>query len=231
MSQKHIFISSFHGDPNVGLHGIATDRYCLVGKGVSDKQVAELEAILKVPVYRTSFYGTDLIGLFAAGNSSVLLVPKIIFENELKSLKAWLEKLSVKLIVIDTEHTAFGNSILLSDKVAILSNVYDKATKKQIQQAIGIETVSMDLAGTSVPGSVGKITNKGAIFSPNISDAEIKKLEQLLKFEIGLGTVNLGNPFVSAGLIANSFGFVIGEQSSGFEMSRVDESLRFIKGF
>jgi len=231
MSQKHISILSFHGDPNVGLHGIATDKYCLVGKGVSDQQFAELEANLKVPVYRTSFYGTDLIGLFVAGNSSVLLVPKIIFEPELKALKAWLEKINVKLFVIDTEHTAFGNNILLTDKIAIISNVYDKNAKKQIQQALGIETVSMDLAGTSVPGSVGKITNKGAIFSPNISDAEIKKLEQVLKFEIGLGTVNLGNPFISAGLIANSFGFVIGAQSSGFEMSRVDESLGFIKGF
>ena len=226
--QKHISILSFHGDPNIGLHGLATDKYCLVGKCVSDKQVAELEANLKVPVYRTTFYGTDLIGLFAAGNSSVLLVPKIIFENELKILKAWLDKIQVKLAVINTEHTAFGNSILLSDKIAIISNVYDKNTKKQIQQALGFEPIQMSLSGTSVPGSVGKITNKGAIFSPNISDAEIRKLESLLKFEIGLGTVNLGNPFISAGLIANSFGFAIGQQSSGFEISRVDESLGFI---
>jgi translation initiation factor 6 len=86
----------------------------------------------------------------------------------------------------------------------------------------------MNLANMSVPGSVSKITNKGAIFSPNLSDDDIKKVESLLKIEIGLGTVNLGNPFLSAGLIANSFGFAIGQQSSGFEISRVDESLGFI---
>jgi len=226
--QKHISILNFHGDPNVGLHGLATDTYCLVGKCVSDKQVAELEERLKVPVFRVTFYGTDLVGLFAAGNSSVLLIPKIAFENELKLLRATLEKINVKVIVIDTEHTAFGNSILLSDKAAIVSDVYNAITKKQIEAALGMEVTSMNLAGTPVPGSVGKITNKGAIFSPNISDAEIKKLEHLLKFEIGLGTVNMGNPFVSSGLIANSFGFAVGQQSSGFETSRIDESLGFI---
>ena len=57
----------------------------------------------------------------------------------------------------------------------------------------------------------------------------IKKLEKMLGFEIGLGTINLGNPFVSSGIIANSFGFAVGEASSGFEISRVDESLGFLK--
>ncbi len=228
MSQKHISILSFHGDPNIGLHGLATDKYCLVGKCVSDKQVKELEDIFKVPVYRTTLYGTDLIGLFAAGNSSVLLIPKIVFENELKVLKNFLEKINVKVAVIDTEHTAFGNNILLDDKTAIISSAFNQSAKKQIHDALGIKPIVMDLARMSVPGSVGKITNKGGIFSPNLSDDDIKKVESLLKIEIGLGTINLGNPFLSAGLIANSFGFAIGIQSSGFEISRVDESLRFI---
>jgi len=228
MSQKHISILSFHGDPNIGLHGLATDKYCIVGKCVSDKQVAELENVLKVPVYRATLYGTDLIGLFATGNSSVLLIPKIVFENELKALKSLMEKLNVKVAVIDTEHTAFGNNILLSDSIAIISSAFNQASQKQIKDALGIKPTIMNLANMSVPGSVSKITNKGAIFSPNLSDDDIKKVESLLKIEIGLGTVNLGNPFLSAGLIANSFGFAIGQQSSGFEISRVDESLGFI---
>ena len=225
MSHKHISILSFHGDPNIGLHGLATDKYCIVGKCVSDKQVKELEDVLKVPVYRATIYGTDLAGLFLAGNSSVLLVPKIVFENELKNLKIAMEKINVKIFVIDTDHTAFGNNILLNDKNAIISTVFNKEAEKQIHTALGFKPIMMDLAGTSVPSSVGKITNKGAIFSPNLSDDDIRKLEKLLGFELGLGTVNLGNPFISAGLIANSFGLAIGEQSSGFEISRVDESL------
>ncbi|MEM2873888.1 MAG: translation initiation factor IF-6 [Candidatus Nanoarchaeia archaeon] len=227
---KHISILNFHGDPNIGLHGFATDRYCLVGRCVADKQVADLEKKLKVPVFRVCIYGTDLVGLFAAGNSSLLLLPHIIFENELETLKNLLEPLKVVIKVIKTEHTAFGNNILLNDKVAILSQVYNKKSVVALKAALGdLGVEQMSLANTAVPGSVGKITNKGGIFSPNLSDAEIKMLERLLKFEIGLGTVNLGNPFVASGLIANSFGFAIGSSSSGFEISRVDESLGFLR--
>jgi translation initiation factor 6 len=228
MSQKHISILNFHGDPNIGLHGMATDTYCLIGKCATDKQVAELESVLKVPVFRVTIYGTDLVGLFAIGNSSTLLIPKIIFENELKALKSQLEKINIKVEVIDTEHTAFGNNILLTDQIAIISSEFNPASQKQLHDVLKIKPIVMDIANAPIPGSVGKITNKGAIFSPNLSEGDILKIEKLLGYEIGLGTINLGNPFVSSGIIANSFGFVIGQQSSGFEISRVDESLRFI---
>ena len=230
MNDEHAAVMNFHGDPNVGLHGFATDKFCLVGKTVTDKQVAELERKMKVPVIRATLYGMDLIGLFAIGNSSSLVLPKIIFEQELKNLRASLEKLGIKVSVIEAGHTAFGNNILANDKIAIISTVYEKETAKQIAKALGIkEFVQIDLANTKIPGSVGKITNKGAIFSPNLSEADIKKLEKLLGFEIGLGTINLGNPFVSSGIIANSHGFAAGQASSGFEISRVDESLGFLR--
>ncbi|HKZ49911.1 MAG TPA: translation initiation factor IF-6 [Candidatus Nanoarchaeia archaeon] len=228
-NDEHVALFDFHGDPNVGLHGLATDKFCLVGKTVTDKQAAELERKLKVPVIRATLYGMDLVGLFAVGNSSALIVPAITFEHELRPLRAALEKLGVKLAVIKAEHTAFGNSILVNDKIAIASKLYDKETVKQIASALGVKVVQMDLARTSVPGSVGKINNQGGIFSPNLTEDDIKAVEKLLGFEIGLGTINLGNPFISSGVMANSFGFAVGTASSGFEITRVDESLGFLR--
>ena len=226
----HISILSFHGDPNVGLHGFATDKYCLVGSCATDQQVAELEARLKVPVFKIKLYGTDLIGLFAVGNSSVLLLPDIIFENELQNIKQIMEKINIKVITIKTEHTAFGNNISMNDKVAIVSDAYSKKSFETLKEALhGLKVEQHSLAKTTVPGSIGKITNIGAIFSTNLSETEINSVEKLLGFEIGIGTVNLGNPFVASGIIANSFGFAIGSMSSGFEMGRVDESLRLLK--
>jgi translation initiation factor 6 len=226
---EHVVITDFHGDPNVGLHGLATDKFCLVGKTVTDKQVEEIERKLKVPVIRATLYGMDLVGLFAVGNSSALLVPAIVFDSELRHLKEKLEKLGVKLAVIKTEHTAFGNNIIVNDKIAIVSKFYSKEAVAQIEESLNVKAVQLDLANASVPGSVGEINSKGGIFSPNLSDEEIKAVEKLLKFEIGLGTVNLGNPFVSSGIIANSFGFAVGKASSGFEITRVDESLGFLQ--
>ena len=104
---------------------------------------------------------------------------------------------------------------------------YTKEEVKQIKEALGVKIIQTDLAGTNLPGSCGILTSKGAIINPLASDAEVKKIEKELGYEIGLGTSNLGNNFVSSGLIANSNGFIVGTLTSGHEIMRIDESLRF----
>jgi len=229
MRRKHAAIMVFHGDPNIGLYGVATDMFCLLGRSVPDKQVKEIKEVLDVPVFQVGLYGTDLIGLFAAANSKAVLLPEIIYKSELKKLEAHLKELGVKVHIIKTEHTALGNNILVNDEVGIISPVYSKAQAANIKKVFGVKSEQFKIAGLSIPGSTGVITNKGGIFNPNLTDADIKKIEKILGFEIGLGTVNLGNPFVSSGIIANSKGFVVGGHSSGYEIARVDESLGFLK--
>jgi len=220
---------NFNGDPNVGLYGVATDKFCLLGRSIPKKQVKEIEEILDVPVFQVGLYGTDLIGLFAAANSKVILLPEIIYESELKKLKAALKKLNVRVEIIRTNHTALGNNILVNDKIGLISPAYSKAQAAKIKKIFGVKSIQLKLAGIAVTGSIGVITKKGGIFNPNLTDRDIKKIESLLGFEVGLGTVNMGNPFVSSGIIANSKGFIVGAHSSGYEIARVDESLGFLK--
>ena len=217
---------NFHGDPNVGLHGLATEKFCLLGRCATHEQTAEIESVLKVPAIQVGLYGTDLVGLFAVATSDSVLLPEIIFPNELKAVKEKLAKLNVDVHTIKTEHTALGNNILINETHGIISTVYDKKATEQIKKAFPkVKFEQFDLSGLTIPGSLGKVTVKGGVFSPNISYLEIKKLEKLFGFEIGLGTVNMGNPFLSSGIIANSNGLVIGTMCSGYEMSRIFESL------
>jgi len=230
MAVPHIALLNFHGDPNLGLHGVATDKFCLIGNCVREHDIKKISEVLQVPVFIVNLYGTDLVGLFAVANSSAVLLPEIIYPSELKHLRAELSKLGVKVFTLKTEHTAFGNNILLNDKAGILSTVYDKKTVAQIKKFFPeVKFEQVDIAGLSIPGSAGKVTNNGGIFNPNLSDADIAQVEKLFGFEIGLGTVNFGNPFVSSGFIANSFGLLAGANSSGYETARVDESLGFLK--
>ena len=228
MDNKRFLKLNFHGDPNVGLHGLATDKFCLLGRCATEKQIDEIKQVLGVPIFPVGLYGTDLVGLFAVAAQDSVLLPEIIFPHELDKIKKELAKIGVKIYTIKTEHTALGNNILINDKHGIISTVYDKKAVAQIKKAFpDVKFEQFDLSGLAIPGSLGKVTSKGGIFSPNISDAEIKMLEKLFGFEIGLGTVNMGNPFVSSGIIANSNGLVIGTMSSGYEMSRIFESLGF----
>jgi len=227
MSDDKRFLKlNFHGDPNVGLHGVATDKFCLLGRCATEEQVKEIENVLKVPVIQVGLYGTDLIGIFAVATNDAVLVPDIIFPNELKSIKEKLAKHKIAVHTIKTEHTALGNNLIMNEKTGIISTVYDRKSAEQIKKAFPkVKFGQFDLSELTIVGSLGQVTAKGGIFSPNISDDEIKNLEKMFGFEIGLGTVNMGNPFISSGIIANSNGLIIGAMSSGYEMSRIFESL------
>jgi translation initiation factor 6 len=219
----HAINLDINGDPNIGLYGIATDKFCLLGKTVPQKHIKKIEETLKVPVYQVKLYGTDLPGIFAVGNSKAILIPDVVFKSERKEL----EKLPINFVTISTEKTALNNNILCNDEVAFVSKDYTKDEVKQIKEALGVKVIQTDIAGTNLPGSCGMLTNKGAIINPLASDAEVKKIEKEIGSEIGLGTSNLGNNFVSAGLIANSNGFIVGKLTSGHEIMRIDEALRF----
>ncbi len=224
----HALKLAFNGDPNIGMYGVATDKFVLLGKSVPQKYVKEIEEALEVPVIQINVYGTSLVGIFIVATSRTVLVPDLIFEAELKEIVHKLKPLGVEVKTIKTQHTALCNNILVNDKVGIISTEYDKTTTKKISEALGIKAIQLDLMGSNVPGSIGVLTNKGAIFGSNLSDDEIKKIEKLTGFEIGLGSINMGSPLMHSGVMANSNGFLIGSLSSGYEISRVDESLRLI---
>ncbi len=225
----HIEKLNINGDPNIGLYGLATDKFCLLGKSAPKKIVDKIREALAVPIIQGTIYGTDFFGIFAVANSSVVLVPDIIFNSEKTFLKKELAKLGVKLETISTDHTALNNNITTNDKNTIISTIYNKSEVSKIKKILKTKIKQTDIAKTTIPGSLAVITNKGAILTTYIEDREIRLLEKFLGFEIGIGTVNMGNPFVKSGIIANSHGFIIGIQTSGYEIARIDESLGFIK--
>jgi translation initiation factor 6 len=220
----HAIKLSFNGDPNIGMYGIATDSFCILGQSVQKKYIDKIKKTLGVPVYQIKLYGTDLVGIFAVGNSNGIIVPDVIFDSERKALK----KLPIKVHIMKTQHTALTNNILCNDKIAFVSKEYSEEEVKEIGKALGVKVIQAEVAGTPLPGSCGTLTNKGAIFNQDADDAEIKKIEKALGQEVGLGTINMGNGFIGSGVIANSNGFLAGKLTSGFEIVRVDESLGFL---
>jgi len=223
----HVLISNINGDPNVGLYGFATDKYALFGK-INIKFVKKLEEVLKVPVLRARIYGTDLVGLFCTGNSQTLIVPSVIFEKELDKIQSEVSELKLNICLLHTSHSALGNLILMNDKKAIVSRKLPDVNVKQLGKFAKVKVLKTNLGKTSVPGSLGVVNNKGGLFSTMLSKQELEKVERFFGFEVGIGSVNMGSPFISSGLVANSYGFVIGDRSSGFEIARADESLGFL---
>jgi len=75
-------------------------------------------------------------------------------------------------------------------------------------------------------GAAVSATNRGFLAHPDL-EGELKTIEETLKVKGLCTTVNFGSPYVKAGVIANSNGYITGLRTSGVEMGRIDDALNF----
>jgi len=74
----------------------------------------------------------------------------------------------------------------------------------------------------------GVATNRGVLVHPKSSQAEISIIEELFKLPVNIGTINFGSPLVGSGLLANNKGYVVGEETTGPEISRIEDTLGYL---
>lgn len=219
-----ILQTSFNGNPNIGLLGLATNQYCLLGYEVSEQQATDIEAVLKVPVYRLSIAGTSLVGVFCAANSHTLLVPSIVMDHERETL----DSLEIEYQIIRGKMTALGNSILLNDNGAALNPELEDDQLRDIRKKLDLPSECLKLADLPTIGSLGVSNSIGTLLARDSSPEERAAIERLLKTECNPGTVNQGSNHVRSAIICNDHGLIIGDRSRGLEAGTAFESL-FLK--
>ena len=219
--------TTLNGDPNVGLYGLATDRFAIISDIEADKD--EITEVLKVPVIVMRAARTCFAGIFLAGNSNAVLVPNIMEAKELDYLKDEMSKISkdIEIKMIETEHTALGNLIICNDKAAMISPLIEKH-KDEISEVLKVPVTVSDLMDISIIGSLCMPTNKGFLLNMHVEKEDFELVEKTLKTDGDIGSVNFGGSFVRSGMIANSNGYLIGNQTTGPEITRIDEALGFI---
>jgi len=220
----HLLKTNFNGNPNIGLLGMATDKYCIIGSRLNSKLVDEIEKALGVPVIHTTICGTEMAGVFCAANSNCLLLPNLMFSNELETLK----KHDIKYKIIDTKHTALGNNILCNDFGCVLSKEIEKKALDEIEEALGVKAVKSRISGLDIVGATAVLNSKGCIVHEDIREEERELIEKVLNIRCGTGTINMGSPFLKSGLIANSNGFIASKSSGWPEIANIDSVLGFI---
>ncbi|MBI4174371.1 MAG: translation initiation factor IF-6 [Candidatus Aenigmarchaeota archaeon] len=219
---QNILRTNFNGDPNLGLYGFATDKYCLFGAaGYMEKA----KSALNVQVHHANFLNMDLVKLFCIGNSSGAIVAKSIRnfdEDAVEKIKS-----HIRILTIDTNYTSLGNLVLLNDKGIILSPLLRKH-KKEIERFFGLECHVGKIVNMSIVGSLGFATNKGCLLHPKVKESEKRLIEKTLQVDSDITTVNFGSPYPGAGLIANSNGLLVSETTSGPELGRITDVLGFL---
>jgi len=117
------------------------------------------------------------------------------------------------VIVLRQKHTALGNLIAMNDKGIIAAPLLSEDLKQE----------GMKIAGTDLVGSATYVNNKAFITHRDAEETEVKHLEKVFKVPGGIGTVNMGDPFVKSAIIGNKKGLIVSMPTSGPELNRIDD--------
>ena len=213
--------SSFSGNPFVGLFARATDRFVAIPLG-SHEKFEEAARRLSPNIVRASISSSPYMGIYMAANSNGAVLPPFCSQRETDALAAaGIEAAVIK----DTKFSALGNNVACNDRGAIVNEELPKGEIKKIEDALGVEAVPMSICSYKTVGMMVAATNKGFLAHNRISEGEMKEVEGILRVPGLNATVNSGTPIVGLGVVANSAGAIAGEDTSGFELGRIEQGL------
>ncbi|RLE55130.1 MAG: translation initiation factor IF-6 [Thermoprotei archaeon] len=214
---------SIYGTSNIGAFSTATDSYVIIPPDVPDKVVQALMEILKVRIVKTFISHSTLVGVFTVGNSHGIVLPHTVADEEIEIIKRELR--DINIAILKTKLTALGNLVAVNDRAAVASLLLPPEDIKAMEDALGVEVIQMKICNLNVVGSLIVATNRGVLVTPDATDDEIAQLREIFKLPVSVGTVNRGRPFVRAGLIANSNGALVGDETTGPEIMRITQAL------
>ena len=215
---------SFFGNSNIGVYAYANDEILVLPFGVGRDDIEDLVEVLKVnAVIEAKLAGTILIGVLVSGNNRAVLLPHIVFDEDVEYLKKQVREsgLDVDFKVLESKYTALGNLMLCNNRRCLVSQLFSDKEVKEIEEALGVEVVKGRLVNTDLPGSVAVVTDHGGIIHPDASEDDLKTIRDVLGVTVERATVNAGVVYVKSGVIANNKGVVIGGNTTGPEVLRI----------
>lgn len=208
------------GSPYVGLFCIVTDEYALIPSFLEAKDVKKIEDTLNVKAIPTTIADTHLLGVLGKGLGKKLLAASTITKEE----KLHLEKNGIHVHVMH-EITAIGNLICIQKNGGIISPLIPEAERHAVEKFLEIPLHVMSVASSELAGSCVLATEKGFLAHPRTTPEEMERLDSIFNARGMTTTANYGDPFPGNSIIANTYGCVVGERTSGPELARIDEGL------
>ena len=212
--------SRHSGNPNIGVFAAANENLALISADASPEFERAVGEALGVKTIKTTVAGAHVIGSLVAMNSNCAVVSGLADSREAEVIEA-----CVPCVLLDDSLNAAGNNILVNDYGAIVSPEYSEATARAIGEALGVEAVRSSIGGINTVGSACRVTNKGCACHMDATDEEIALIKDVLGVECIRTTVNHGVRSVGAGIIANSKGAVVGDQTTPIEMGKIEDAL------
>jgi translation initiation factor 6 len=206
------------GSGYVGLFGVCNDSLCFLPTQVDKKTEETISNVLGVKTVKINIYGSALLAVFAKMNNKHIYLPRLLSEKEVEEIEK-----EIKVKILPTE-SAIGNLIEVNDNGAIISKTLDKRIAEEMRKT-GLRVEQLNIAKTDIVGSALLATNNAFVVHPAISKEEAKKLEEIFGVKGGSATANSGDPFIRNSILANKKGIIMGENTTPFEINKIEEAL------
>ena len=217
--------ATFTGSSYVGVFARVVDDLLLVRPDVDDDLADDLGAELDADVLATTVGGSNTVGSLVAGNENGLLVSERTTDRETARLAETVDR---EVRELPGRINAAGNVILANSYGAYVHPDLPREAITTIKEALSVPVERGDLGDVRTVGTAAVATDTGVLCHPNSRESELQAVEKALDVRADLGTVNYGAPLVGSGLLANDDGYVVGEETTGPELGRIEETLGFI---
>ena len=220
-----MFRASFAGSVYVGVFARATNDVLVVRPDAADDLVADLSDELGVPAIPTTVGGSGTVGALATGNENGVLVSSRATDGEKEALA---DAADVPVSELPGRINAAGNVVLANDYGAYVHPDLSDDAVAAVEDALSVPAERGSLADVQTVGTAAVATNAGVLCHPKSREPELEALEAHLDVRADIGTVNYGAPLVGSGLVANDDGYAVGEDTTGPELGRIEDTLGYL---
>ncbi|MGA1793002.1 MAG: translation initiation factor IF-6 [Thermoplasmatota archaeon] len=225
-----IRMADINGNPFIGVFCRQVGSLVLCPMDTPEEFSEHVSGILGLHAIRTACGNTNLHGSLIAANSRGMMIPYFYTKEDIVSAlqTAGEDYEQLEIVVCDDPHTAWGNNILLSEKVALVNPDLSTGSLKLIEDVFQVEAVKGTIAGIKTVGSIAVVNSKGTLVHPKSTQKDLDRMKELFGVEPYICTANFGSPYLGASMIANDRGALVGSKSSGVELNRIENSLDII---
>ena len=222
--KSHFQQLDFNENPNIGVYCRANDDILFTRKGLLSKIKKGLIQTLDVKLIELTIADATIIGSLLTINSNGAIVTDFIDSKN----KKIIEDQGFEVYVIEDIINAAGNDILVNDFGALVHPDLKDETIQKIGEIFKVPVFRGTIGDLKTVGMAAVVTNKGLVCHPKATDDEKNHLRDVFKVDVMNGTINHGVPMIGSGLVANTKGAIVGSLTTGIEMGRIEEALKFI---
>ncbi len=204
--------------PFIGVYSKVFGFNAVVNKNAPPGFLRRIRDFLKVDsIAVTNIGGVHAVSSMIAANSSFIIVPDTLEDEELEELKS----LGKEILTVESKLKAWGNMMLLSEKGVLFSTRVSGREARMIADFLGVDYDFATLANYLAIGALAVPGEELCFVSKLLTEEEKRLIENLLKLRVHTVSVNDGMMFIRLGMLVSPHGVLVGDSTTGAELMSI----------